>query len=168
MADLGRTFRYKLDFYYQSTLIYTGTLIVYGVVRGSLVEKRFEFVLDDPLVYLIVFFVAMSLVTLVLNLLRNRRLVITPDVLVFKHRWQERRITVAEIEWMHIGREPRVRTGGRIQDLVLKLKGRRRLVRIRVGRYERERELVAEMNRIAALVPKRKPRPWQTGKVTDR
>ena len=69
---------------------------------------------------------------------------------------------------MHIGREPRVQTGGRFQVIVFKLKERRRLLRIRVGRYERERELVAEMNRFAALVPRRKPRPWQTGKITDR
>jgi hypothetical protein len=168
MTDQSKTFKYKLDFYYQSALIYTGTLIVYGVVRGSFVEKRLEFVLDDPVVYLIVFFVLMSVVTLLLNLLRNRRLIVTHDALIFKHRWQERRINLSEIEWMHIGREPRVQTGGRFQVIVFKLKERRRLLRIRVGRYERERELVAEMNRFAALVPRRKPRPWQTGKVTDR
>jgi hypothetical protein len=168
MTDQGKTFKYKLDFYYQSALIYTGTLIVYGVVRGSFVEKRLEFVLDDPVVYLIVFFVLMSVVTLLLNLLRNRRLIVTHDALIFKHRWQERRINLSEIEWMHIGREPRVQTGGRFQVIVFKLKERRRLLRIRVGRYERERELVAEMNRFAALVPRRKPRPWQTGKITDR
>lgn len=168
MTDQGKTFKYKLDFYYQSALIYTGTLIVYGVVRGSFVEKRLEFVLDDPVVYLIVFFVLMSVVTLLLNLLRNRRLIVTHDALIFKHRWRERRINVSEIEWMHIGREPRVQTGGRFQVIVFKLKERRRLLRIRVGRYERERELVAEMIRFAVLVPRRKPRPWQTGKVTDR
>ena len=168
MTEQGKVFKYKLDFYYQSALIYTGTLIVYGVVRGSFVEKRFEYVLNDPLVYLIVFFVLMSLITLALNLLRNRRLIIAPEALIFKHRWQERQVKVSQIEWMHIGREPRVQTGGRFQVIVFKLKGRRRLLRIRVGRYERERELVAEMNRIAAMVPKRKPRPWQTGRVTDR
>jgi len=168
MTDQGKTFKYKLDFYYQSALIYGGTLIVYGVIRGSLVEKRFEFVLEDPLVYLIVFFVLMSAVTLILNLLRNRRLVISQDALVFKHRWHERRIPVSQIEWMHIGREPRVQTGGRFQVIVFKLKGRRRLFRIRVGRYERERDLVAEMTRLAVMVPKRKPRPWQTRKAMDR
>ena len=74
MTEHEKTFKYKLDFYYQSALIYAGTLILYGGIRGSLVEKKFEYVLDDPLVYLIVAFVAMSLITLVLNLLRNRRL----------------------------------------------------------------------------------------------
>jgi hypothetical protein len=168
MTEHEKTFKYKLDFYYQSALIYAGTLILYGGIRGSLVEKKFEYVLDDPLVYLIVAFVAMSLITLVLNLLRNRRLVVTQDALIFKHRWGERSIKIASIEWMHIGREARVQTGGRFQVVVFKLRGRRRLFRIRIGRYERVRELVAEMNRIATTVPKRKSNRWKAPKFTDR
>ncbi len=168
MADESRTFKYKLDFYYQSALIYVGTLIIYGGIRGSFIEKKFEYVLDDPLVYVIIFFVLMSLVTLILNLVRNRRLIVTKDAIIFKHRWQERVINVADIEWMHIGRESRVQTSGRFQVIVFKLKGRRRVFRIRVGRYEHDRELVAEMNRIAGLVPKRKTRRWSTRRFTDR
>lgn len=168
MSDQIKTFKYKLDFYYQSALIYVGTLIIYGGVRGSFIEKRFEYILDDPLVYVIVFFVVMSVVTLILNLIRNRRLIITADAIIFKHRWHEREIKITDIEWMHIGRESRVQTSGRFQVIVFKLKGRRRVFRIRVGRYEHDRELVAEMNRIAALVPKRKKRRWNTPRLTDR
>jgi len=75
---------------------------------------------------------------------------------------------VNEIEWMHVGREARVQTGGRFQVIVFKLKDRRRLFRIRVGRYERDRELIQEMTRIAALVPKRKHRRWRKPRFTDR
>jgi hypothetical protein len=52
--------------------------------------------------------------------------------------------------------------------IVFKIKGARRLLRIRVGRYEKEKELVTEMNRFAAQVPKRKHRRWQPPKFTDR
>jgi hypothetical protein len=168
MPDQGKTFKYKLDFYYQSTLIYLVTLILYGVIRGSLVEKKFSYMLDDPLMYVIVFFVLMSVVALLLNYARNRRLIITQDAIIFKHHWGERVIKLSEIEWLHIGREPRVQTSGRFQVIMIKLKGRRRLFRIRVGRYERERELVHEMNRIASNVPMRKHRRWNRPKFTDR
>jgi hypothetical protein len=168
MADQIKTFKYKLDFYYQSALIYIGTLILYGGIRGSFIEKKFEYVLDDPLVYVILFFVLMSVITLILNLIRNRRLIITSDAIIFKHRWQEREVKVGDIEWMHIGRESRVQTSGRFQVIVFKLKDRRRVFRIRVGRYEHERELVVEMNRIAALVPRRKKRRWKSPRLTDR
>jgi hypothetical protein len=168
MNEHEKIFKYKLDFYYQSALIYLVTLFLYGGIRGNFVEKKFEYVLNDPIMYVIVFFVVMSLVVLALNALRNRRLVVHRDALVFTHRWQERRIRVADIEWMHIGREPHVQTGGRFQVVVFKLKNRRRFVRVRVGRYEREKELVAEMSRIAADVPKRKGRRWNRPGFTDR
>ena len=168
MTEQENIFRYKLDFYYQSVLIYLITLILYGGIRGSFVEARFEYVLNDPLMYVIVVFVIISLVMLALNYMRNRRLLISDDAIVFAHRWRERRIPIADIEWMHIGREAHVQTSGRFQVIVFKLKGRRRVYRIRVGRYERDRELVQEMQRIAGRVPHKRRRSWRRPKITDR
>lgn len=167
MSDGERTFRYKLDFYYQSALIYLLTLIAYGGIRGSLVEAKFSYMLDDPLLYVIVAFVLISFGALGLNALRNRRLTVTTDALIFRNRFHERRIPVTEIEWMHVGREARVQTGGRFQVIVIKLKSNRRPLRIRVGRYERDRELLAEMHRIAGNVPRRKSR-WRRSRFVDR
>ncbi|HCV42047.1 MAG TPA: hypothetical protein DGH68_01080, partial [Bacteroidetes bacterium] len=144
------------------------TLILYGGIRGNFVEKKFEYVLNDPLTYVIVFFVLMSLVALLLNYIRNRRLIIVDDMIIFKNRWRERRISASDLEWIHIGREAGVQTSGRFQVIMFRMKGRRRIVRIRVGRYEREKELVAEMHRIAEHIPKRKHGRWQRPRVTDR
>jgi hypothetical protein len=168
MPEQEKVFKYKLDFYYQSALIYVVTLVIYGGIRGNFVEAKFEYVLSDPLMYVIVLFVLMSFVTLALNYVRNRRLIIAGDTIIFKHRWHERHIGVGEIEWMHVGRELGVQTSGRFQVIVFKLKGRRRLFRIRVGRYEREKELVDEMNRIATHIPKRRHSRWRRPKFTDR
>lgn len=169
MTDAEKIFTYKLDFYYQSALIYLVTLIVYGAVRGNIGEGKFEYILlGDPLMYVIVFFVLMAFVTLLLNYIRNRRLIIRTDAIVFRNRFHERRVPVEQIEWMHVGRELKVQTSGRFQVVVFKLKGRRRLYRIRVGRYERDGELIQEMKRIAAQVPKRKRRRWQRPRITDR
>lgn len=168
MTEQEKVFRYKLDFYYQQALMYLVTLILYGGIRGNFVEAKFEYVVDDPLMYVIMFFVVTSFVTLGLNYLRNRRLIIAGDTMIFKHRWHERRVGVHDIEWMHVGREARVQTGGRFQVIVFKLKNKRRLFRIRVGRYEREKELLEEMNRISAMVPKRKHRRWRRERFTER
>jgi hypothetical protein len=161
-------FRYRLDFYYQQALIYLLTLVLYGGIKGSFVEERFVYVLSDPIVYIIIFFVVVAIVSLVLNFIRHRRLIIAHDTIVFKNRFRERRIHVKEIEWMHIGREAYVQTSGRFQVIVFKLRGKRRLLRIRVGRYEREKELVAEMNRLAAQVPKQRHRRWRRPRIIDR
>ncbi len=167
MDEHGRIFKYKLDFYYQSAIIYLVTLILYGGIRGNFVEKTFEYVMDDPILYVIIFFVAMSFVSLGLNYIRNRRLVVLDGAIVFRNRWHERKVDVSDIEWIHIGREARVQTSGRHQVIVFKLKGRRRLFRIRVGRYERERELVAEMTKMAAHLPKRKRPRWRQPGLTE-
>jgi hypothetical protein len=162
------TYKYKLDFYYQSALIYLLTLILYGGIRGNFVEKKFEYVLDDPLMYVIIFFVVVSLVVLVVVRVRNRRLIITREELVLKNRWHERRLPITQIEWLHIGREAHVQTSGRFQVIVFKIKGHRRLIRIRVGRYERGRELVQQMQQIAQRVPRRKHPRWRKPRVVDR
>lgn len=168
MEEQGKVFRYKLDFYYQQALIYLVTLVLYGGIRGSFVEARFQYILNDPVVYVILFFLAVSFVTLGLNYLRNRRLIVTDDALIFKHRWHERRIVKSDVEWIHIGREARVQTSGKFQVVVFKLKDVRRLFRIRVGRYEREKELIGEMTRLAEKIPRRKRRRWQRPRFTDR
>jgi uncharacterized membrane protein YobD (UPF0266 family) len=168
MQGEEKVFRYKLDFYYQSALIYLVTLVLYGGIRGSFVESRFEYVLNDPLMYVIVFFVVMSILALLLNRVRDRRLILTGKGIIFKNRFHEYRLETADIEWMHIGREARVRTSGVFQVVVLKLKNRRRLFRIRVGRYERAKELILEMQKLVATIPGRKRRRWQRPKITDR
>ena len=156
-----RTFKYKLDFYYQSALIYLITMVLYGGIRGSFVEAKFEYVLNDPLMYVIIIFVLVALVALMITKLRNRRLIITDEAIVFSHRWAEHRVPVADIEWMHIGREALVETGGKRQVVVFKLKGKRRIYRVRIGRYEKEKELWSEMGRIAQRVPRRRTRRWE-------
>ncbi len=157
-VDMSKVFKYKLDFYYQQTLIYLLAFLVYAGIRGSFVEDQFSLVFRDPIVYIMLFFVAISFGTLLLNLYRDRKLIIEEDRLIFHSRTHEREIRLSDIEWMHIGREMLVQTAGRFQMVVLKMKNRRRLFRIRVGRYERDRELVAEMERIAEHVPKGKGR----------
>lgn len=168
MTTHGNTYKYKLDFYYQWALIYLGTLVVYGAIRGNFVEQKFEYVLSDPIMYVIVFFTAMSLVLLGLNALRNRRLIVGQDAIAFVSRFDEHRIAVADLEWMYIGRERKVQTAGRSQVIVFKRKAKRRLYRVRIGRYERDQELLVDMKRIAATVPALHHPHWRRALFTDR
>ena len=151
-------FRYKLDFYYQQTLIYLVALVLYAFIRGNFVEDQFTLIYRDPIVYIMVLFFLVSLVVLTLNLLRDRKLIIQEDRIIFHSRKRERVILVEDMEWMHIGRERLVQTAGRFQLIVFKIKHRRRIFRIRVGRYERNHELVFEMEKIASRVPRGKHR----------
>jgi hypothetical protein len=154
-------FKYKLDFYYQQTLVYLMTLVLYAGIRGSFIEGQFSVVFKDPIVYIIVLFFVVSLTVLLLNLWRGRRLIVTEDHLVFQARRRERIFRIADIEWMHIGKERMVQTAGRFQQISIKIKNRPMVLRIRAGRYERSRELVAAMEALAKRVPGKLPRRFR-------
>lgn len=151
-------FKYKLDFYYQQALIYLLTLILYIGVKGTFVENNFTLVFHDPIIFIIAFFVLVAFGTLLLNRIRDRKLILTDTEVVFQHRFGKRSIPVKEIEWIHIGKERQVQTAGRSQVIVIKTKHRRRAFRIRLGRYERERELLKLVETMSHGVPKRQQR----------
>ena len=151
-----KAFKYKLDFYYQQALLYLITLVLSGGIRGTITFERMPTLVSDPILYIIIVFVVISFIGLMLNRARDRRLLLAADEIIFHNKFRERRIPLSSIEWMHIGRESRVRTAGRSQIVVFKIRDRRRWFRVRIGRYEREKELLAEMHRIAGLVPKAK------------
>ncbi len=152
----GKVFRYKLDFYYQQSLLYLLTLVLYGGIRGTFAFERLPSLEADPMLYIIVLFVIISFVVLMLNRARDRKLIISEDKIIFHHKFNEREVPISEIEWLHVGRERSVQTAGRSQVVVFKVKNRRRWFRVRIGRYEHERELIEEMQRIAQRVPKGK------------
>ncbi|MBI2429571.1 MAG: hypothetical protein HYV29_12410 [Ignavibacteriales bacterium] len=151
-------FKYKLDFYYQQSLIYLLTLIVYIGVKGTFIEDSVTLVFHDPIIYIIAFFVLLSFVTLFVNRIRDRKLIVTDTKITFHHRFNERSIEISEIEWIHIGKERMVQTAGRSQVIIIKTKHRRRAFRIRLGRYERERELLRLLEHISEKSPKRQRR----------
>ena len=155
---MHQEFKYKLDFYYQQAIMYLVTLILYAVVRGTIIVDRLYVVFYDPIIYIIVFFVIVAFITLVLNIIRNRKLIVTKTEIIFQNRFHKRIISIADLEWMHIGKERGVQTAGRFQVIIIKVKQRKRSYRIRLGRYEKEKELVALMHTIAEKVPKRKKR----------
>jgi len=155
---MEQTFKYKLDFYYQQALIYLITLIAYAGLRGSIIEDSFNLVFRDPILYIIIFFVFLSFVVLILNIIRNKRLTITDDAIIFRNRFHERKLNLSELEWIYIGRDHSVQTAGRSKVILLKLKNKKKLYRIRIGRYEHQKELIELIKDISKKVPQKKLR----------
>jgi hypothetical protein len=160
---MEKAFKYKLDFYYQQAIIYLITLIVYAGFRGSIIEDSFFLVFRDPILYIIILFVVLSFAVLIMNSIRSKRLIIKDDSIVFYNKFHEREIKFSDIEWMYIGRERSVRTAGRSKVIVFKIKNRKRLFRIRIGRYEHQKELLQLIHEIGKKVPQRKMRDIKFG-----
>ena len=143
-----KIFRRRLDFYYITLLLYVVTGTVYILVAGSIIGDKFEFVFRDPVVYIIGAFILYAIILLLLNVVRNRRIIITPLQLIFKSRFGERIYFFAHIERILLKKERPRFTNTIFRVVKIRLLNRRRWIRIRVAQYEREWELYHEFKEL--------------------
>jgi len=141
-----KIFKFKLDFYYKSLIIYFIFLVIYAIIRGNFSEEKFYIVFKDPIIYITVIFIIITLIGLIINAMRNKQIIFYDDKIVFKNRFGEREIFKDEILAVKFSRERgKVIDGHRKIRLVkLKLKNRKRWLRIRVIDYYDERKLIKE------------------------
>jgi len=137
----GECFQNRLDTYYIATIVYVVTLLVYVLIAGSIQGKRFEVAWEDPIVYLLIAFSVISLVSLIVVGVRSRSVTIEPGRLRFATRFRERVLTAAEIEWISFRRERRLARDRVVPLARIKLRDRRRPVRLRFSSFERSGRL---------------------------
>ncbi|MCX7833224.1 MAG: hypothetical protein N2490_03325 [Ignavibacteria bacterium] len=145
-----KVFKFKLDFYYKSIIIYFIFLIVYSVIRGNFSEERFYIVFKDPIIYITVIFIIITLISLIVNALRNKQIIFLDDRIVFKNRFGKREIFKEEIINIKFSKERGKEIDGdrKIRLVKLKLKNRKRWLRIRITDYYDERKLIKEFKLI--------------------
>lgn len=147
----NRVYKYKLDFYYKSLVLYLITLIVYILIKGKFFQARFEVVVKDPIIYIISIFIFFYLILLVLNALRGREIIFGSDSIVFKNRLGQREIFLNEIIQVRFSREKkRIREERSDSRIVrLKLNHRRRMLRVKLSDFNDEKELMSEFKNIS-------------------
>lgn len=146
-----RVYKYKLDFYYKSLIIYLVTLIIYIIVKGNFTHSTFELVIKDPIIYIIAIFIIFFLILLLANAVRAREIVINNKMIIFKNRFGQREVGYNEILNIRFSREKRRSREERsdIRIVKLKLKNRKRLFRVRLNDFQNELDLVNEFKAIS-------------------
>lgn len=141
-----RIYKYKLDFYYKSLIIYLITLIIYILIKGRFFQERFEVVVKDPIIYIIAIFIGFFLAVLIANAIRAREIIINGRKIIFKNRFGQREVGISDILQVRFSREKRRRNTERSHVRIVKLKliNRKRLLRIRLNDFQDERELAHE------------------------
>lgn len=147
----GREYKYKLDFYYKSLIIYLITLIAYILIKGRFFQERFEVVVKDPIIYIIVIFIIFFLAVLIANAIRAREIIISEREIIFKNRFGQREIKINDIMNIRFSRDKRRLKEDRseVRMVKLKLRNRRRLLRIRLSDFQDEKELINEFRNIS-------------------
>ncbi|MBK8981432.1 MAG: hypothetical protein IPM38_03680 [Ignavibacteria bacterium] len=146
-----RVYKYKLDFYYKSLVIYLITLIIYILIKGKFFQERFEIVVRNPIIYIISIFIIFYLILLILNALRGREIIFEETKLIFKNRFGQREIQINEILQVRFSREKKRMKEEKSESRIVKLKlaNRRRLLRIKLSDFNNEKELMYEFKNIS-------------------
>ncbi|MBI2794683.1 MAG: hypothetical protein HYX66_08570 [Ignavibacteria bacterium] len=149
VTDSSADFKVRLDQYWKSVAVYAITLIVYVVIKSmwdsTLQQGIVNVVLTDPVVVLLGAFVVASAVTLIANLISRRSLVIGERGITFRSRFHERTFTQEDIESITVGKDRRIRIKGVLSVVKVRIRGRRRVLRIRPAVYDDERRLVSAL-----------------------
>ena len=138
----AKIFKYKMSFYYVSTIIYILAFLLYVLIRGEFVEGSFTLITKDPIIYFFAIIVFVSLVSLLFNLYKNRYMEFGEQSISFGNRFRVREFRFDDIKKMKISHEKNNGKNGVFKIVRIKLKNRRRLLVIRPYDYENGEELL--------------------------
>lgn len=144
---MEKRFEQRLDLYYISTITYLVTLILYGVVAGTLIGERLEMVWRDPIVYLLAICAILSIGALAVTALLRRSVVIREHEIVFRTRFKELILRAEDVEWITFrrGSRGRLRQGVAEKAARMKLKGRRRRLWLRPSGFEEGAQMIKDV-----------------------
>jgi hypothetical protein len=144
----NKVYKYRMDFYYQLLVIYFVFFVLYAVIKGQFFEEKFQLVFNDPIIYILILFIAISLLIIVINIVRNRQIILKSDRIVLKNRFGSREIFFNEILSIKIGKRRKRFEEATYRIIKIKLTQRRKWLRIRANEYERGPELIREFLKI--------------------
>jgi hypothetical protein len=109
----------KLDFYWRFLSIYTISLLVYSILKGSMENWTISIVLRDPLVILLIIFIIVTLGGLLFNFYKNAKII--------------------------IGKDKAIRIKSSSPFIKFFVTGRRTSIRIRPSSYQNEKNLIHDI-----------------------
>lgn len=151
MMETIKVYKYKLDFYYKSLIIYLLFLVSYTLIRGNFSQENFSIVFKDPIIYIALTFVFFAILLLLLNLITSKQLIFEKDKIVLKNRFRQKDILFSDIVYIKFSRErgKKIEGSRKIRIIKLKLKNRKRYIRIRVMDYYDERKMIGDFKKIS-------------------
>lgn len=135
----------KLDFYWRFLSIYTISLLVYSILKGSMENWTISIVLRDPLVILLLFFIIITFGGLVYNFYKKAEIIFGKDYIIFKTRFREKKYSFNDINKILLGKDRSVRIRSSSPLIKFFVKGRRTSIRIRPSSYQNEKELIQDI-----------------------
>ena len=147
-------FKYKVSFYYQSTIIYFVAFVIYIIIRGEVVDGSFTLIIKDPVIYFFGIIVIISLLSLLFNLFKKKYLEINDDRILFVDRFDTKILLMNDIIQIRISKRRKKFNNQVFRFIRLKIKGRIRSIIIRPADYENEDLLIQEFHALKEKIGK--------------
>lgn len=144
---IEKVHKHRMDFYYQSLVIYLIFFAAYVLIRRTAGES-FKELYNDPIFYILIIFIAVFLFIVVMNIIRAPMIILKDDRIIFKNRFGSREVMFSDVINIKIGRRRRAEEEMTYRIIKLKLKHRRKQLRIRANDFERGNELIKEFLKI--------------------
>lgn len=130
-TNTDKVFIHRLDFYWQSISVYSLAMLIYAVLRGLSNNSYFSILWKDPIIILFCFFIVVSGLSMLFDLIKQKRIIVTDKTIMFKTRFGSRIFGEDEILQIFIGKEKQVQYKKPIRIIKLHLATRKRPLRIR-------------------------------------
>jgi len=149
-----RIYKYRLDFYYKSLIVYLLFFIVYIVIKGNFFEEKFEVVFQDPIIYICVLFIFFFFFVLIMHAVRAKEIIFESDKIIMRNRFGQREIKFSEIIAVRLSRKRRRRDDDEnaVRIAKLKLMNRKRYLRIRLSEFYDTQKLMNEFRNISKML----------------
>lgn len=141
---MKKRFKYNLNIYYQSTIIYFIAFVLYVIVRGEFVEDSFQLIFKDPILYAFGVIVIISILTLLYNMNRKRFIEFENKQIIFGNKYVVKKISLEDVEQIKIFKKRKEKVYAFLRIVIIKLKNKRRNITIRTSDYENEDELIEQ------------------------
>jgi hypothetical protein len=139
--------KHRMDFYYQSLVIYLIFFAAYVLIKGT-VGESFGSLYNDPIFYILIFFIVIFLFIVVVNIIRAPMIILKNDRIILKNRFGSREVLFSDVVSVKIGRRRKADEETTYRIIKLKLKQRRKQLKIRANDFERGNELIREFLKI--------------------
>jgi hypothetical protein len=148
-----RVYKYRLDFYYKSLIVYLLFFIIYVVIKGNFFEEKFEIIFQDPIIYISILFILFFLFVLLTNAIKAREIIFDRNKIIMRNRFGQREIMINEIISVKFSRTKKYRRDdiSHVRIAKIKLKNRKRYLRIRLNDFYDTHELMNEFKSISKL-----------------
>jgi len=149
-------FQHRLDFYWKFLTVYGLTMVAYILFIVFFLDYDFLEISKDPVVILLMLFILVSGIGLLINLYKNRELIIGTDFITFRNRFVEKTYKLDDIVNINFGKEKNTKIHGDNRIVKIKVKDRRRVFRIKPNTFWNDRKLVKTIANLKKEITERR------------